>query len=190
MPTDSSHLQNDDFGYSCYTLVIPLPDGLREQLNRIEQQAGQTRAKIAGHVTVKGTFHNIESLSDIRRDIGRLIAGYERFSVSFRGMEVRWSEERGFGGLLLNVSSTLKALHGDLVAELSGVCKTVYPDDPYVAHVTVVQEVKPEGVLVAKQMLGDVDFGESFLVESVDLMGRIGAAYGGHWSLIDRFPLV
>ncbi|MBT7004751.1 MAG: hypothetical protein HOA06_08525, partial [Chloroflexi bacterium] len=56
MVNPSTHLENDEFGYSCYTIVIPAPPELTEPLLEIERAAGQKRAKIPAHVTVKGTL--------------------------------------------------------------------------------------------------------------------------------------
>ena len=43
-------------------IVIPAPPGLTEPLLEIERAAGQARAKIPAHITVKGTLYGISSL--------------------------------------------------------------------------------------------------------------------------------
>ncbi len=41
MTNPSTYLENDEFGYACYTIVIPAPQDLAERLLDIERAAGQ-----------------------------------------------------------------------------------------------------------------------------------------------------
>ena len=69
MVIDSAELENDEFGYSCYTIVAPAPPELTKPLLDIEIAAGQTRANIPAHVTVKGTLYAVTSLEGMIDEI-------------------------------------------------------------------------------------------------------------------------
>jgi hypothetical protein len=74
MVNPSTHLENDEFGYACYTIVAPAPSELDGPLLDIEKAAGQERAKIPAHVTVKGTFYDIKSLDNLLVATSQLIS--------------------------------------------------------------------------------------------------------------------
>jgi 2'-5' RNA ligase len=187
MATTSEHLQNDSFGFACYILVIPAPDRVRVKCDEIERAAGQTRAKIPAHVTVKGTMYGIESLQALRDAAREVVGAHHAFFLSFDRAEPHWSEDTGV--LRLSVNPEIKALHHALVAGISPLGRPAYRDDPYRAHMTFVQNVTPEGLAIAREMVAASDFGAGFDVAHVDLMGREGPAWGGRWKLIERFGL-
>ncbi len=187
MSHPSDNLPDDQFRYSCYALVIPIPDNLRAQMNEIERQAGQERAKIPAHITVKGTFHGIESLDGVMDTVRAVTGKTSPVFITFNGAETHWSDSSGF--LNLPIPPELQALHDALVAEVSPLGETVYTDDPYRAHMTIIQEVTPEGLNTARRMFEEIEFDEGFLADSVELMARSGPAYGGQWHMIQRFPL-
>jgi hypothetical protein len=54
---------------------------------------------------------------------------------------------------------------------------------------SIVNEVTPEGVEIAKAELAKVDLGDQLRFDSVDLMARDGVAYGGVWKRVERFQL-
>ena len=47
MAVNSTCLENDKFGYACYTIVAPAPEELAGPLLEIERTADQERAKIS-----------------------------------------------------------------------------------------------------------------------------------------------
>lgn len=187
MAIDSTHLENDEFGYSCYTVVIPAPGRLLDPLLVIERDAGQERAKIPAHVTVKGTFHAISSLNLVIKTIREVAASHEPFLLETVGMETWDSDHSVILGFPINPN--IQSLHDGLVSAIAPIGTTVYPDDPYKVHMSIVNEVKPAGVKLAKDRLEAIDFTEDIQVNSIDLMARDGVAWGGAWHRLERFTL-
>jgi 2'-5' RNA ligase len=184
---DSTHLENDKFGYSCYTIVAPAPDRLTDPLLAIEHASGQERAKIPGHVTVKGTFYGIESLESLLESIREVAKRHEPFDLATEGFDV-WESEHSLI-LGFKVNTLIQALHDDLMADIGPLGNSAYSDDPYRSHMSIVNEVSPNGVEIAKAELAKVDLGEQLRFDSVDLMARDGVAYGGVWKRVERFRL-
>ena len=178
---------DDRFGYSCYALVFSAPDEIVEMCNAIEGESKMTRAKIPAHITVKGTFCGIESLRGVEQIVRSITGSASPIEISFEGAESRWRSDGG--GLSVPVSSQMQELHDTLVAAISPISTSAYVDDPYRPHMTYVQEATPEGLERAKELAAQTDFGDGFVAEAVDLMGRAGKAYGGKWKLVERFRL-
>lgn len=187
MIMDAKNQPNDQFGYSCYTFVLFASPSLIDLVAEVRHQAGMTRAAIPAHVTVKGTFFGIESLEQVKRLAKEIAASTAPFDISFEGAESVWWD--GGGALGVPVNPPLQDLHDRLVQTISPLGTTAYRDDPYHAHMTYVQDVSAEGIETTKDLVRELDFGPGFTVEAVELMGRVGAAYGGEWTRIERYPL-
>ena len=187
MAINSTNLENDEFGYACYTIVDPAPARLEQELLDIEHAAGQERAKIPGHVTVKGTFYDIESLDGLIAVIRNVAGRHKSLELGTAGMDVWESEHSVILGFTVNPE--IQSLHDDLMAEVGPLGKSAYPDDPYKSHMSIVNEVKPEGVEIAKARIGAIDLGDHLSLSAIDLMGRDGVAWGGEWKRLERFEL-
>jgi 2'-5' RNA ligase len=187
MVSDSRDLENDEFGYSCYVVAIPAPDELSGPLLDIERAGGQVRAKIPAHITVKGTFFGIQSLNGIIDEIRSVVARHSRFTLSASGKKFVGPDHSVILGFPVNPQ--IQALHDDLVASIGPLSKIAYRDDPYLVHMSIVNEVEPEGVEIAKSMIADVDFGDGLDVHSIALMARDGVAFGGTWHRLELFKL-
>ena len=179
---------NDSFGYSCYTLIILASDGIMAKGQEIEQKSGMTRAKIPAHITVKGTFYGIESIEDVKHIIRSITEKTPTFQISFEGAVSHWWDSGG--ALAVPVSAELQTLHDALVEALSPLGTPAYQDDPYRPHMTYVQSMLPGGLGKAKELVGKMDWGDGFQARAVDLMGRIGPAEDGRWTLVESFPLM
>lgn len=185
---DPSNLPNDKFGYSNYTFVFPASPEVTVKVAALERASKMTRAKISAHITVKGTFHQIDDLEVVRDTARRVITGTKRFWISFDGAEVdHWKS--GGAGLHLRTAPEMQRLHDALVAEFKPISTTYYPDDPYWTHMTLYQEAPEDGIAAARALLERTDLGPGFEAFAVDLMGRRGPAYDGRWELIERFLL-
>lgn len=187
MAVNSTCLENDKFGYACYTIVAPAPGELAGPLLEIERTADQERAKIPGHVTVKGTFYGIESLDSLLAAIRTVADRHQPFDLGTEGFEVWESEHSVILGFTVNPE--IQSLHDDLMAYIGPLGNSAYPDDPYRSHMSIVNEVKPEGVEIAKSRLAEIDLGEKLRFDSIDLMARDGLAWGGVWKRVERFEL-
>lgn len=184
---DSTNLTNDRFGYSCYALVFPASPEVTAKVAVIETASKMTRAKIPAHITVKGTFHRIASLDRVR-ELARSVINVERFWISFEGASVYYTPT-GNAGLDVRIKPEMRRLHDDLVAAFRPISTTIYPDDPYQAHLTLCQDPPKEGIEAAQRLIAHTDLGSGFEATAVDLWGRSGPAYGGHWELIEQFSL-
>ena len=183
----STYLENDEFGYSCYVLVIPAPERFAPALLDIEKTAGQELSKIPSHVTVKGTFYAIESLDGVLDAIRQVAARHAPFSLSFVGREfvgLDHSVILGFPG-----NPQIQALHDDLMANIAPLGKPAYPDDPYRVHMSIVNEVGSPGVEIARKELEKIDLGDEMQIDAFDLWARDGVAWGGTWKRLERFEL-
>lgn len=187
MIASADNQPNDAFGYSCYAVVLSATPALTDLVAEIRQLAGMTRAAIPAHVTVKGTFVGVESLDRVKQLVAEHTTTTVPFYVSFDGAKSVWWE--GGGALRMLVGREMQALHDRLVKAISPLGTAAYQDDPYKPHMTYAQDLSPEGVETAKDLVHHMDFGPGFTAEAVDLMGRVGPAYGGEWTLIQRFPL-
>ncbi|MDG0866243.1 2'-5' RNA ligase family protein [Candidatus Lucifugimonas marina] len=187
MAINSTNLENDQFGYACYTIVAPAPESLEAPLLDIEHAAGQERAKIPGHVTVKGTFYDIDSLDGLLETIRNVANRHQPFGLATAGMDIWESEHSVILGFKVNPE--IQALHDDLMAEVGPLGKSAYPDDPYRSHMSIVNEVKPEGVEIAKARVAELDLGGQLDFTAIDLMARDGVAWGGEWKRLERFEL-
>lgn len=187
MIASADNQPNDRFGYSCYALVIPASQALIDLVAEVRQRSGMTRVAIPAHVTVKGTFVDIEDLDEIKRLVSAITAETPALYISFDGAAPVWWQAGGALGI--PVSAPLQALHDRLVAAISPLGTAAYRDDPYQPHMTFVQDLSPEELEKAKDLISRIDFGPGFLADAVDLMGRVGPAYGGTWQRIEQFPL-
>ncbi len=187
MAIDSTNLENDEFGYACYTIVAPAPCELAETLLTVERAAGQKRAKIPAHVTVKGTFYDIKSLDNLLETIRSVARRHQPIDLDTAGMDTWESEHSVILGFVVNPE--IQALHDDLMSDIGPLGKSAYPDDPYRSHMSIVNEVKPEGVAIAKQRLEEINLGDRLRFDSIDLMARDGVAWGGVWKRLARFEL-
>jgi hypothetical protein len=84
----STFLENDEFGYSCYTIVLPAPPDLTEKLSDIERAAGQAIAKIPAHITVKGTLYGISSLDGMIELIRTIANRHQPFGLDVEDREI------------------------------------------------------------------------------------------------------
>jgi len=178
---------NDQFGYSCYTLVIPASEELTARVEALRNTVGVSVASIPAHITVKGTFFNIESLEQVKQRVAEITRVTAPFFISFQDAQVDWWTE--VAALTVPVPPPLQSLHNALVAAISPLGLPAYRDDPYVAHMTLVYNPSSAALERAKELIGKMDFGPGFQAAAVDLMGRVGPRVGGAWQLIERFVL-
>ncbi len=178
---------NDQFGYSCYTLVIPASEALTAQVEALRTTVGVTVASIPAHVTVKGTFFNIESLDQVKQLVEEIKTATAPFFISFQDWRMYWWTDGG--SLSLPVTPPLQALHDTLVATLSPLGLPAYQDDPYHVHMTLVYGQSPAGLEQAKRLISQIDFGPGVQAEAVHLLGRVGPRVGGEWQLVQSFRL-
>lgn len=182
------HQPNDQFGYSCYALVMPASDALTAQVEELRNTVGVTVASIPAHITVKGTFFQIESLDQVKQLIAEITSATAPFYISFQDAEVHWWTE--VAALTVPVTPPMQALHDALVSTIAPLSLPAYQDDPYVAHMTLVYNPPPpDGQARAQELIRQMDFGPGFQVTAVDLMARVGPRVGGAWRRIARFTL-
>lgn len=188
---DARTLPNDRFGYSVYTVVAHAERRQLELVQDVRKAINLTRATIPAHVTVRGTFHSIESLEEIRSLIKSTAVKQERARVQFSADGWKFIEQdngRHIGIMPCETTPDLLVLHKAFDAVIRPRSVNAYPDS-YRAHMTLCQDCTDEQIAKAKELASTLDVGDGFDVTSVELMGRVGPAFGGSWEVIESFPV-
>lgn len=187
MAIESTYLENDRFGYSCYVVALPASDELTKQLSVIEKEAGQTRAKIPSHITVKGTFYEPVSLTDVLESVDRVAAAFGRIILPSAGNEVYGTEKSA--GFRFIPTDDIQSLHDQLVAAIEPVSKSAYVDDPFRCHISIVDTVRLSGVERAVELGRQIVLPEALEFPFLDTYGRDGNATDGAWKRLSRIEL-
>jgi 2'-5' RNA ligase len=188
--TDPRTLPNDRFGYSVYALVSHASPEQVRLVAEVREAVGQARAVIPAHVTVRGTFYGIGSLDEMRGLLRQAAAGLEPTRVEFStgGWKLHSDDGDRHGCVMPCVTSpALRSLHEAFDAVIRPLSLDGYGDG-YRAHLTLCQDCTREQVQRAMALVADRDFGTGFGFDSVELMGRVGPAFGGEWTLIESLP--
>jgi 2'-5' RNA ligase len=188
---DPRTLPNDRFGYSVYTLITHASPEQVRMVAEVRETVGQARAVIPAHVTVRGTFHGIESLEDMRGLLRETAAGLPAGQVEFSpgGWRFHAADGDRHGCAMPCVTTpALLSLHETFDAVIRPRSEDAY-GDTYRAHMTLCQDCTREQVEQAMALVADLDIGTGFGFDSVELMGRVGPAFGGEWTLIESLPL-
>lgn len=188
---DARTLPNDRFGFSVYTVVAHAsPDQVRT-VAEVREAVGQARAVIPAHVTVRGTFHGIENLGELRGLLRETAAGLQPGEVEFdpAGWQLHTADGDRHGCAMPCVTTpALRSLHERFDAVIGPRSRDAY-GGTYRAHMTLYQDCTREQAQRAEALLADLDIGTGFGFASVELMGRVGPAFGGEWMLIESLPL-
>lgn len=191
MMIDARTLPNDRFGYSVYTVVAHASPEQARIVSEVRETVGQARAVIAAHVTVRGTFHGIENLGEMRGLLRETAAGLQPGQVEFdpTGWKLHAHDGDRYGCSMPCVTTpALRSLHEGFDAVIRPRSRDAYGDG-YRAHMTLCQDCTREQAHQAEALVADLDFGTGFGFGTVELMGRIGPAFGGGWTLIESLPL-
>ncbi|TWF78145.1 2'-5' RNA ligase superfamily protein [Pseudonocardia hierapolitana] len=188
--TDPRTLPNDRFGYSVYALVAHASPEQVRMVDEVREAVGQERAVIPAHVTVRGTFHGIASLDQMRALLRETAGGLEPAQVTFGpgGWTIHPDGDRHSCGMPCVTTPALVSLHHAFDAVIRPRSVDAYGDG-YRAHLTLFQDCAREQVQRAGAVVAGPDIGTGFEFDSVELMGRVGPAFGGEWVLIESFPL-
>jgi 2'-5' RNA ligase len=189
--TDARTLPNDHFGYSVYALVAHATPEQVRMVAEVREAVGQARAVIPAHVTVRGTFYGIESLEGMRGLLRETAAGLEPARVEFSpgGWKLHTDDGDRHGCVMPCVTTpALRSLHETFDAIVRPRSQDAYGND-YRAHLTLYQDCTGDQIQRAEALVAGLDIGAGFSFESVELMGRVGPAFGGGWTLIESFPL-
>jgi hypothetical protein len=189
--TDARTLPNDRFGYSVCALVAHATAEQVRMVAEAREAVGQARAVIPAHVTVRGTFHGIESLEGMRGLLRETAAVLEPAQVEFGpgGWKMHTEDGDRHGCVMPCVTTpALRSLHETFDAVVRPRSQDAYGNG-YRAHLTLYQDCTGDQVQRAEAVVAGLDIGTGFSFESVELMGRVGPAFGGEWTLIESFPL-
>ncbi len=188
MAIDASNRENDRFGYSVYAVVAFAPEGLTRKVDALRRGIAMERVAIPAHVTVKGTFCDIDSLDGLRSLIGDIAAGTPPVEMRFEAPDpVRFEET--FGVLEIRPKQLLSGLNEALSRAIDPISTNAYFDGPFWPHLTLCQECSAAQIEQAKQLAAKLEPGTGFTCGAIDLMGRVGTAYGGRWESIELFRL-
>jgi 2'-5' RNA ligase len=187
---DPRTLPDDRFGYSVYALVAHASPEQVRMVAEVRQAVGQERAVIPAHVTVRGTFYGIASLEEMRALLRETATGLEPAQVTFGagGWTIHAAGDRHGCVMPCVTTPALIALHQAFDAVIRPRSLDAYGDG-YRAHLTLCQDCTREQIQRAEAMVAGMDIGTGFDFDSVELMGRVGPAFGGEWVLIESIPL-
>ena len=189
--TNQRTLPNDSFGYSAYTVVAHASPEQVRMVAGVRKAIKLERATIPAHVTVRGTFHSIESLDEMRNLLRDVASQQKPAAVTFspEGWKfIAQDNGRHIGIMPCETTPELRALNKVFDAVIRPRSVNAYPDD-YRAHMTLCQDCTDEQIVQAQGLTAGLDVGTGFKINSVELMGRVGPAFGGEWKLIESFPL-
>ena len=182
----------DEYGYTGYAVVVLMPQMVREEVARARDQLSIPIHMIPAHVTVKGTFVQLQSLDEITRIIGSVVQEYSPFSIGLEEPLI-WS---GVGSrtLVISVKSSveLDSLHHRLFNSIEPITTNAYGTESAVGfhfHMTVYQEVDDVNHQKGQTLAADLSLPESVDARSVCLRGRVGPrGRGGKWQVIEEYP--
>lgn len=189
--TDPRTLPNDRFGYSVYTLVAHASPEQVRMVAQVREAIGQERAIIPAHVTIRGTFYGIDSLAELCGLLRETAAEQQPMQVEFSPGGWTFGSDNGDRRtcvLPCETTPALLSLHETFEAVIKPRSANAYGHG-YRAHLTLCQDCTNEQIQHAKTLLARLDIGAGFTFSSVELMGRVGPAFGGQWSPIESFPL-
>jgi len=185
---DASDRTNDSFGYSVYAVVAFAPRSRAAAVEKLRREIDMKRAALPAHVTIKGTFCDIEDFDAVRRSVVGITERSAPAQVDFADDGSPHFTE-SFGGMLVSLTPQLTALNAALEEAIGPISTNAYTDEPFRPHLTLCQDCSAVQIEQAKRLAGELDLGTGFLGASIDLVGRVGPAYGGRWESIEHFPL-
>ena len=188
---DAATRPNDQFGYSVYVLALLANAEIAEKVAKARDFIGARRTMIDAHVTVRGTFHSIEDLENLKKLLRSEAARHKPCHVRFS--ESTWDFiDRGndfhLSIMRCEKSPELLSLHEALDDIVRPQSVNAYPSE-YRAHLTLCEDITAEQLQRAREVAAATDIGTGFDADQVHLLGRVGPAYGGNWNLIESFKL-
>ena len=192
--TNFYDLENDEFGYSVYSLVVFATPEQQAAVQEIRDKVKVRRSMLPAHVTVKGPFSDISSIADVQSLIDKSLIGLNGVSVDFSGSQfkLRPNPNEFVAGLSVEVSPELAELHRRLLASIDPISTNSYPPEKkgeFPPHLTVFHEPASELESLGEQLLDDLDIGTGFPANTISLMGHVGTPFRGEWVHISEHPL-
>jgi hypothetical protein len=184
---DASDRPNDAHGYSVYCLVMLAPEPIASRVQEVRDLLRPARAMIAAHVTILGTFCEIESLDSVFGQVAGAVTGTDSLTLEPTG-DIFQSPHVITAGAIIEVSPEMQALHDRLAEAILPTSINAYLDPAnFMAHLTYYQELpEPErerGGRIAREFELS-----TFDVSGVTLMGRVGTSSEGEWRVVRNFP--
>lgn len=167
-----------------YGIVILPPPALRRELNDLRRRHPLLHASVPPHITVKSPFLYRGTGAWVVDILERVCARHEPFEMEMRGIG-------SFGTEVLYVkveeNPALRALHADLLEELTGYAETLnerYEGASYVPHLTIADQLHPADFAEAKKVLNGWFPRTRWEADSFHLLrGK------GRWDITRSFPL-
>ncbi|MFP6594749.1 MAG: 2'-5' RNA ligase family protein [Dehalococcoidia bacterium] len=186
---DASDRQNDAFGYSLYCLVLLAPEPVASDVQGVRDLLRPERVMIPAHVTILGTFCEIESLEFVYEQISGAMAGTDALNLVPTG-DIFESPNRLTAGAVIEVSPDMRALHDQLAEAILPTAINAYMDPAnFMAHLTYYQQLSESEKKRGGRITREFELSE-FDVSGVTLMGRVGTSSEGEWRVVQEFPFV
>lgn len=184
---DASDRPKDVHGYSVYCLVLLAPDPVASDVQKVRELLRPERAMIPAHVTILGTFCEIESLERVYEQITGAMAGTDGLNLVPTGGFFE-SPNALTAGVVIEVSPEMQALHDQLAEAILPTAINAYHDPAnFMAHLTYYQQLpeseKERGARITREFELS-----AFDVSGVTLMGRVGTSSEGEWRVVREFP--
>ena len=182
----------DEYGYTGYAIVIMMPQKVRGDVSRVRDQLTTPILTIPAHVTVKGTFVQLQSLDAIRSIINSVVKETRPFSIGLEEPLV-WGRE-GYRTLVISAKSSpeLDSLHYKLFKSIEPITTNAYGRESaegFHFHMAVYQEVDEVNHQKGQMLAAGLSLPGSVESRSVCLMGRVGPrGRGGKWQVIEEYP--
>jgi hypothetical protein len=179
---DASDRPNDTYGYSVYCLVLLAPEPVASDVQKVRELLRPERAMIPAHVTILGTFCEIESLERVYEQIAGAMAGTDGLNLVPTG-DIFESPNVLTAGAVIEVSPEMQALHDRLAEAILPTAINVYLDPAnFIAHLTYYQELPGSEKERGGRITREFEL-SAFDVDGVTLMGRVGTSSEGEGNM-------
>ena len=184
----------DSNGYAVYSVVVMADLQQQAAIEQVRQAVGNMRSMIPAHVTVKGTFCQVDNLNELITIVRRIAQDTKPFEVRFKpgGPEKEISKEGSeFATQPIEKTSELVRLHERLYEAISPITMLAYgreDGDHFWPHMGIYAEPSPELADRADHLLSVLQISDGYHCDAMFLMGHIGRPYRGRWTVVREFP--
>ena len=184
---------NDRFGYDRYMVVAMAPDRIERQAAEIRETVEQNKFKltIPCHVTVVPSFYGIDDLDAVKAIVQSASSTTPKPYVSFNDSVFEGHPEFGTAGIELFHQDELLAFQHELEDRLSShISGFRYPKEwMYRKHMNYVIGLPDKQLKTAVELGRDVELGDGFSVERVQLRARSFTGDGEDLHVLGEYPL-
>lgn len=191
MATEDSLFGNepDRYGYARYSIVVHAPTDIADNIQCFRQNIGMADFKTEPHVSISNTLFDLTDMDTLKGKIQALANATKPVLILFS--EPPFISRSNIGFFEVQLTPELVQLRQSVVDDLDGIIKSKSsPKGSYWPHMTLYQEANQEEASKAATMGLQLDLGNGFHAQTLDLVGRIGSPREGTRHIIERFSFV